>query len=246
MIYNETKKPLFIHFYASKFYSNFTIKDVETSVDAESIYEASSNGIPVIGILHNCFDENSVRVYTADEAVNILQSGDTFETPCIIDMTYQGEAIPLLDASSSDTFSFIEALDTWKNENETEDILLKAKLYDNYPYDYYYFFYNKGIEQSDMIDLKTPTYQLTIVGRGSGSEIIDYSDRSDSNIMILPLFCTSKAALDSDSNTYYAVFQYANGTGHFIIQMKNDLIRLAENADDDMVNWEEHDIIVVH
>ncbi len=238
MIYNETKEPFFVHFYASKFYSDFGIKDVETSVDAESIYNASNSGIPVIGILHNYFDENSVRVYAIDEAANILGSGGTFETPCIIDMTYRGQAIPLLDASSSDIFPFIEGLYNWKVENETEDILLKAKLHNNYPYDYYYFFYNKGIEQSDMIDLKTPTYQLTIVG----SEITNYSNRLDSNINILPLFCTSKV----DSDTYYAVFQYTNGIGHFIIQMKNDLIRLATNADDDMLHWEEYEPIVVH
>lgn len=235
MIYSENKKPFFVHFYIDDFDS----PSVKTSTNIESIYDASSNGIPVIGILHNYFDENSVRVYTADEAANILQSEETFETPCIVDMTINGEAIPLLDVPSDDIFSFIEALYNWMSESDNFNILLKAKLYDNYPYDYYAFYYNKGIEQSDNIELQSQTYNLTIVGHGgSGSEITSYSTTQGCDINIMPLFCTSRAILDSGNYTYYAVFQGFSETNSTVIQMKNNLIRIVNNINEDMFNWE--------
>lgn len=231
MIYNESQNPLFVHFYRTSANGKACYSDTT----ANTVYEAVNNNIPVVGILHNYFNENSVRVYTLDEVEDALING--FETPCIIDYSFNGQDIYFLEEECANTFHLISAVCEWMFNNDSYEILLKAKMHEDYPYEYYYFEYNKGIETYDEITFLANTYTLYVRESNSTPVVTECIAKSDSDICIMPVFAVAKNYFE-DNYTYYAAFQMPGATK--AIQMKNDMARLAVFVDEDMNSWIEN------
>lgn len=224
MIYNETQNPLFVHFYLKTISGDINC----SNATADMVYKAANNNIPIIGVFHSHFDENSVRVYTLDEVSDALVNG--FETPCIIDSSFSGQDIYLLEENCENTFPLVKAVYDWMTIHNDYDILLKAKMKRNFLSEYYFFTYNIGIEASDEIYFETSSYNFTIKHTVDKPFVVSYNFGTESDIDIMPLFITAKVG-----NDYYAAFQFmSNPTS---IQMKNDMVRISDYIDTDMCNW---------
>lgn len=235
MIYNENKEPLFIHFYLNSLVDRTSCV---SDSDASAVYNAVAEGIPVIGVFHVTFDDNSVHIYEAQEAYNIIDGGGDLETPCIVKYAEEGQYIPIFEVEAGMTFGFLELLSTWMGDTNNFDVELRAKLYSNLPYNDYTFSYNKVMEGSDELTFMSPSYEFSIKNGPEHPILLGFNANTSSDIYIMPAFTTSKCELEPGVYTYYAVFQTYSSDNAITIQMKNDMVRFANGVDDDMTDWD--------